>query len=203
MPAHVTCPHCSVKLNIPENLLGKKVRCATCSNVFESKAAEPDQTAPALEELPEAPLDEAGIDDDDGRARPWKNGDDADEIDEDRDQRRRRRRRRRGMRRDLVPHRGAMILTFGILSVVLSVIFSVLCCLIAPFLGAGFGIPAVLMGHSDIRQIRAGSMDPDGEGQARAGLILGYVGIGLAVMCLLGLVAYLFFFVLMTAGRVR
>ena len=105
MPVTIACPSCGVKLNVPDNFLGKKVRCASCSTVFEAKAAPPAPAADEVEADPAeeyikpqapAPLPEAPLDEPDER-------DDYDDRDgrEDRESRRRRRRRR-----DMEPHRG-------------------------------------------------------------------------------------------------
>jgi uncharacterized membrane protein len=59
------------------------------------------------------------------------------------------------------PHRGVMILIFGILAFV--------CCFI-------FGIAAWVMGNKDLKEMDAGRMDPEGRGLTNAGRILGMVG---------------------------
>ena len=59
------------------------------------------------------------------------------------------------------PHRGALILTFGIMSIV--------CCF-------PFGIAAWIMGNNDMQQIEAGMMNPSGKGITNAGKICGIVG---------------------------
>jgi hypothetical protein len=65
------------------------------------------------------------------------------------------------------PHRGGMILTFGIIGL--------LCCGI-------FAILAAVMGSNDLKEMKAGRMDRSGEGLTRVGQILGFVGIGLWVL---------------------
>jgi type II secretory pathway pseudopilin PulG len=60
------------------------------------------------------------------------------------------------------PGRGALILTFGILSIVL----------LGPFLG----IPAWVMGHRDLKKIRAGLIVASQSGLTRSGMILGIIG---------------------------
>src|SRR4051794_33097908 len=60
------------------------------------------------------------------------------------------------------PHRGGMILTFGIIGL--------LCCGI-------FAILAAVMGSNDLKAMAAGRMDRSGEGMTRVGQILGFVGI--------------------------
>ena len=219
MSVFVGCPHCGVKLNVPETLLGKKVGCANCSMVFETKRDEPapavpvappvpaaTAAAPAPEpepELPEAALDEeAGYDLREDRGERGRShwAEDDDDYD-DREDRRERRRRRRRIRRDLVPHRGGVILALGILSIVASVLCSVFCSLVGPLVAAGLGLPAVLLGHADLRQITSGSMDPDGEGQTRIGMILGYIGLGLSFVFFLMCGAYLVF--MLTTNQMR
>ena len=63
------------------------------------------------------------------------------------------------------PHRGVMILIFGILSFV--------CCFI-------FGIVAFIMGGNDLKAMDAGQMDPEGRGLTNAGRIVGLIGAILA-----------------------
>ncbi len=70
----------------------------------------------------------------------------------------------------LRPHRGASILTLGILSLFCNI------CLIP-------GIVAWSMGSSDLKEIRERRMDPSGQGICKAGMILGIIG-----TCLHGLV---------------
>jgi hypothetical protein len=62
---------------------------------------------------------------------------------------------------DQKPHRGTLILVLGILSIV-----------ICGFLGP----VAWIMGSSDLREIRAGRMDPEGEGTTNGGRICGIIG---------------------------
>jgi hypothetical protein len=67
----------------------------------------------------------------------------------------------------LAPHRGTLILVFGILSIV--------CCLI-------FGIVAWVMANKDLSEMAAGRMDPAGEGMTKAGKICGIIGIALQAL---------------------
>ena len=67
----------------------------------------------------------------------------------------------------LLPHRGALILTFGILGIA--------CCF-------PFGIAAWIMGNTDLAQIEAGMMDPSGKGTTNAGRICGIIGTILAII---------------------
>ncbi len=65
------------------------------------------------------------------------------------------------------PHRGVLILVFGILGLV--------CCVI-------FGIIAWVMGSADLREMDAGRMDPSGRGLTQAGKICGIVNVGLTIV---------------------
>jgi hypothetical protein len=69
----------------------------------------------------------------------------------------------------LKPHRGGMILAFGIIGLV--------CCII-------FAILAWVMGNGDLKEMAAGRMDRTGEGMTKAGKILGMIG------CLLQIVGF-------------
>lgn len=84
---------------------------------------------------------------------------------------------RRSRRRYLAPHRGGMILTFGILGI------------IGPWLCTPlwfFSILAWIMGHADLKEIREGRMDPEGEGMTKAGWIMGIIGTVLLVFGVAG-----------------
>ena len=80
------------------------------------------------------------------------------------------------------PHRGVMILVFGIIGIVLCVVF---------------GIVAWVMGNSDLRAMREGGMDPTGEGLTKAGKICGIVGV---VLNLVIAAFYIVFFVILAAA---
>lgn len=59
------------------------------------------------------------------------------------------------------PHRGTLVLVLGILSIV----FCFIC-----------GIVAWVMANGDLREMAAGTMDPAGEGNTKAGRICGIIG---------------------------
>ena len=65
------------------------------------------------------------------------------------------------------PHRGVIILVFGILGFV-----------ICPF----FGIAAWVMGNTDLEEINAGRMDPSGRDLTKAGRICGMIATGLLIL---------------------
>ena len=65
------------------------------------------------------------------------------------------------------PHRGVMILIFGIIGVA--------CCF-------PFGIAAWVMGHTDIKLIDSGEMDPTGRSMTNGGKICGIISVILTVI---------------------
>lgn len=76
------------------------------------------------------------------------------------------------------PHRGTLILVFGILSLI-----------ICP----PVGIAAWLMGSGDLKEMDAGAMDPSGRGTTQAGKICGIIG---TILFILQLVFFVLFFML-------
>jgi hypothetical protein len=74
------------------------------------------------------------------------------------------------VRRDCEPHRGNVILVLGIFSLVFLPCAYIL-------VGIVLGAIAWVMGNRDIKKIRAGTMDPEGEGVTNAGRICGIVGV--------------------------
>ena len=76
------------------------------------------------------------------------------------------------------PHRGSLILVLGILGLVIC---------------APCGIAAWIMGHSDLKQMDAGQMDPSGRGLTNAGRICGIIAtILLAVGIVVAVLLFLF-----------
>ncbi len=67
----------------------------------------------------------------------------------------------------LAPHRGTLILVLGILGLV--------CCFVC-------GIVAWVLGNTDLREIDAGRMDPEGRGLTQAGKICGIISVGLQIV---------------------
>lgn len=80
------------------------------------------------------------------------------------------------------PHRGTMILVLGICSLV-----------VCGFLGP----VAWIMGNNDLKEIRAGRMDPEGEQMTNIGRILGMIA---SILIVVGLVIWCFIFVIMLAA---
>ncbi|MFB3892373.1 MAG: hypothetical protein ACE15C_10170 [Phycisphaerae bacterium] len=77
------------------------------------------------------------------------------------------------------PHRGTMILVFGLVGF--------FCCII-------FAILAWVMGNGDLKKMAAGQMDRSGEGLTKAGKIIGMVA------CILAIVGLVFWIIMLIAG---
>lgn len=174
MPAVTTCPSCSKQLRVPDELFGKGVKCPTCGATFTAHvnaataAPPPPPPAPAVADssapppiptpMPSPPPLAPSIE-------PASVPMGGPPIDDYADQPAQRRRRPRPQ---YEPHRGALILVLGILSIVM------LC--------FPLGIVAWVLGNGDLQRIRNGQMDPDGEGMTRAGWICGMLGVALSVL---------------------
>ena len=169
----IACPSCQRKVSIPAEYFGKQVQCPECRQTFLAQDSSADayrQGAPApIGGSPPPQTRDAWDDYDAGlpRRSPRRFGEDYEDDDV-------------GLRRPTMPHRGAAVLTLGILSIVVC----------GPILGP----IAWVMGHTDLKQIRAGYMDPSGEGMTQAGMIIGMVmtilsGIVLSIYCLIGMMA--------------
>jgi hypothetical protein len=82
-----------------------------------------------------------------------------------------------------------------------SLVIPVLCGILGAMVGIGLGLGAVIMSFSDIRQMRSGSMDPDGEGTTRAGQVLGFIGVALSLLFMLGCGAFMLVMMLTEMAR--
>jgi hypothetical protein len=177
----INCPSCQRKLQVPDSLLGQDVQCPTCSATFVASSGSSAPAAPPPEPAPveDKPYYDVGPEPPRRREPRPRARDDYDDYDDEYDDRPRRR------RRDMVPHRGATVLTLGILSLVIC----------GPILGP----IAWIMGNQDLTEIRAGRMDPEGEGTTNAGRICGMIGTLLSIVIIL--VYCLIAFAVLSAGR--
>jgi predicted Zn finger-like uncharacterized protein len=103
MPEIVQCPNCDKKLRVPDNLLGKGVKCPGCGKTFSAKAAagsaaDEVQTKPASRRAPDPEPEEEEqkrptrrrADEDDEEDRPRRRRREDEDDEEDRPRRRRR-----------------------------------------------------------------------------------------------------------------
>ncbi len=69
------------------------------------------------------------------------------------------------------PHRGTLILVLGILSIIIC---------------QPVGIAAWIMGNNDLKEIAAGTMNPEGKSLTQIGKILGIIAVVLLVLGIIG-----------------
>lgn len=87
----------------------------------------------------------------------------------------------------LSPHRGGMILCFGILTWVLCPVF---------------GVVAWVMANGDLRQMEAGTMDMSGKDMTKTGKILGMVNVILWILASALFLSFVLFWLLFTLRSV-
>jgi len=125
------------------------------------------------------------------------------ERDRSRDDRRDSRRRgdfyRDAPRRDSEPHRGGVVLTLGIVSLVCLMGFCVygITCAV----GLVLGVIGWWMGQADLAKMKAGSMDPEGHSTTQAGWICSIIGTFLNLLVVLGCGAIVAFAIIDTTTR--
>lgn len=162
----ITCPECQRKLQVPESFFGQQVQCPECAHQFVANPhSESVQATPPVA-ASRAPA-RSDSEDSPRRRRESYDDDFDDEFDD-----------RRPLRRAGMPHRGGVILALGIIALVI------------PAAGVICGPMAWIMGSADLAEIRAGRMDPSGEGMVQAGRVLGIVAtiifLGLMLLFCLG-----------------
>jgi predicted Zn finger-like uncharacterized protein len=179
MPSVIACPSCQKQLKVPDELIGRPVKCPGCKETFTAQL--PSTPAPAREEVVEKPRKKAAPppEEEEEPRRPVRRRDD----DEDEDDRPSRRRRGAAMQ----PHRGTLIMILGLLAL----------------LGGVIGLPtaplgpfAWIMGNNDLKEMEAGRMDPEGRGNTQVGRICGMiatilmiVGVVLTIVICIGILA--------------
>jgi predicted Zn finger-like uncharacterized protein len=166
MPTSIECPSCNRKLKVPDNLLGKKVKCPTCGNAF-TAAEEPPPPIEDEEEPPPPP------------------DDDLDEMPEEEEAPRKKKKKKKGRSSEyLAPHRGTLVLILGIIALAGNVVVPG-CAIVGPV--------AWILGNNDLKEMREGRMDPSGESHTNIGRILGMIA---TILLILGAVTTCGFFIL-------
>lgn len=167
----VSCPACRRRLKTRDAAPGRKVRCPSCGETFLAPEAGADEDPELAAERPsESGEDTYALQSEVSPARPPSRRRDGGSS----------RRRRRPVSgpddedgSDLRPHRGPLILTLGILSVILSCI---------PLAGWILGAASMTMGSTDEHLMELRAMDRSGHGMTRTGQILGIFGVFFATV---------------------
>ena len=171
MPIQISCLSCGRQLRVPDNLIGQMVKCPGCEKTFlasvEGPPPSPGQDAFREEDTsPVRPRrDEGALPTPQKPAR--RDDEDFDDVPSKR-------------RRDLAPHRGTMILLLGVFSWVTGCFF--------------LGIAAWFMGSADLKEMRAGRMDREGESATNIGRIFGLIS---TILSLIGYLCGCVWFALM------
>jgi hypothetical protein len=181
MTTVVACPACQLNVRVPQEMLEQPVQCPDCGHTFTAAAAgsitskappplpagdvpewEKPRKSTAAEEEFESPLEEDEDEEEKQRRKrkrdKGKSGPSSKTYD---DLMKRQRQKAKG-----TPHRGVMILIFGIVAVGCPTL-----------IGLVFGILAWNWGTNDLNEMMCGRMDPDGETLTKVGRILGLVGV--------------------------
>jgi hypothetical protein len=105
------------------------------------------------------------------------------------------------------PHRGAIVLTTGIVGTVLGVlgIPILACCPPVGFgeslLGLACSLVALILGVRDLRGMREGLMDPEGKGLTQGGFICGIIGTVInAIVTIISLITLILMLILIAAA---
>ena len=175
MAIEFQCEHCNTTLRVSDEHAGKRAKCPKCQAVnliqaggqaSQSEFATPGGIQSPLSS-PEADAQESYFDGDSAAAsKAVANPYSASNVG--------------AMGGYNQAHRGSMILTLGILSLVCNV-------MLVP------GIMAWILGRADIKEMDAGRMDPEGRGMTTAGMVLGIIG---TVLPLLAIALYIVFIVI-------
>jgi len=209
MPQIVTCPDCGRKLKVPDDLLGKKVKCPGCGQKFvgetddaddETAASPSTGVAPRPDDGPRSRRRVAEEEDDDDRPKSRRRRDEEEEDEEDDDYPIKKRRRDED---NPEPSKGEIVtgwervrfglnlIVIGLWLLVATVVIAVLGSLIlAMFVGASFGSMAGgLPTGGPMTQQQASQLGGQAAGTLTAGLVGGCLLDGLLGLMALAYVA--------------
>jgi hypothetical protein len=186
MAAVLACPQCQRTLNVPAALSGQTVKCPGCGAQF--TAATDGQCLPLPAPVPEPPPSSAAaelapvytaeptpfqsVGPDEPAVR------EQDRVHPGRPQRKR-----------LPAHRAGAVLAMGVIS--LSSLVLITCSGMMAVGPMFLGPIAWIWGRADLRAMREGRMDPEGEGQTRAGMICGIISTCLGIFLIVGSITLL------------
>jgi hypothetical protein len=194
----LTCPACGCSVQVADVLLGRRVRCFTCQHSFiaEARPAAPPPLRPSRPPLPR-PAGPPRSDDEDvisdeggpfcpccGRRIGWRDLECpycGEELEPENDPRLAWQRSVDFFRRDYEPHRGAVIVTLGNLSMIVGGLS--LCSFgFGAIVSVPIGILALSMANRDLERMRDGRMDPRGKSRTETGRTGAVTGIILGLI---------------------
>lgn len=174
----LSCPECRQQVQVPENLRGQPARCPHCGAAFTTPIALPHEGVDA----PAAPSVAGSQETCPGCGRPVRPeeeqcphcGESLFEEDRPWDE-------PGGIGRlDSEPHRGRMILTLGVVSLVLCGLSC--CCFPGGLAGVGLGVTTWKMGNRDLAKMQANQMDRRGRSATQTGRTCGLVAIWVGLL---------------------
>ena len=171
MSIDFTCSGCSKTLRVPDEHLGKQARCPQCQTL---NLIQPNSypVAMSASEGISNPINQFGVAEKQPIGQNPYQATGASSAG----------------RMYQMPHRGGLILTLGIASLLCNIL-------------AVPGITAWVMGRADLAKIRTGMIDSAGEGLTQAGMIMGIIGTCMAAVGLLFTLMYFaLIFVVMIAA---
>jgi hypothetical protein len=182
----IICSNCQRKLQVPDQYLGQTVQCPECGQMFVASATTVSAAPPSADPYSGGaarPAKLRGVEDDEDdypkpRRRRFEDDDDYDDFD-----------RPPRIRHDFLPHRGGLIIALGLIGLVGGLFVCGFLLVAGPF--------AWVMGTADLREMRAGRMDPSGESQVRTGQVCGIIS---TVILIIG-VLVIGLFILAEVGR--
>jgi predicted Zn finger-like uncharacterized protein len=180
MSSVIACPSCQKQLKVPDEYIGRNVKCPGCKETFTAQVEAQSAPPPAAEEIVEKPRKKPAPppeEEEDEAPRPAKRRP-AEVVDDDEDEERPSRRSRRGGS-SMAPHRGQLILILGIASLAGSIIVGALAFFIGPV--------AWYLGNVDLKAMNEGRMDPEGRGNTQIGKICGIIATVLLILSFLAI----------------
>jgi hypothetical protein len=196
----VHCPACGCSVQVADAVLGQRIRCFGCRHTFLATAAPmvpPPPSSPTRGEGARKPFSlvrENGGADETGEQGPFCPGcgrritwsDSScpycgEELESEDDVRHGRRLAVTRVRRDYEPHRGALILSLGNISMIVG---GLSLCMFGTgaLISVPLGILAWVMANRDLERMRDGRMDPLGKAQTQTGRTGGIAGIFLSLV---------------------
>jgi predicted Zn finger-like uncharacterized protein len=166
----IACPLCKRQLRVPDGVLGQAVKCPSCQSTFTAALPSVSPRRPDPEDTGDIYQLREDLDDPPRSSLLHLRSEEFDEEGDYYRDRERSRQQRRG-HLDLgrpIPHRGASVLTLGILSLVFFFV---------PLMSWIMGGIALAMASQDLTTMARGRMDSSGMGITRGGQICGILGI--------------------------